>query len=502
MSVTLDQIYDVVDARTLEILSQRRRVKGVRRRGWLVRRALLTADLVSLTASFLFAEWMFGAGAGGTGHFNQLGEHGLFVLSLPAWVVAAKLYGLYDRDEERTDHSTTDDFAGVFHLVTVITWLIVAIAYLTPVANPELPKLLLFWAAAVTTIPLARVGARAYCRRQIHYLQNTVIVGAGEVGQSLACRLLKHPEYGLNLVGFVDSMPREQMPGLEYLALLGAPADLPELVPLLDIERAIFAFSSDGHFEMLELARELNDLDVQVDIVPRLFEVVGPGVSVNAVEGMPVIGLPPLRLSSSSKLIKRVMDIIGIGVVLVFLGPVLVVAAVLIKLDSPGPVFFRQVRMGLRGEVFSIWKFRTMAANAENAKDHVRHLNIHLLPGGDARMFKIPDDPRITRVGRILRRYSIDELPQIFNVLVGEMSLVGPRPLILEEDLYVEDWGRRRLDLKPGMTGLWQVLGRSDIPFSEMVRLDYLYVTGWSLFADVRLILRTVPTLFGPRNAY
>jgi lipopolysaccharide/colanic/teichoic acid biosynthesis glycosyltransferase len=136
-----------------------------------------------------------------------------------------------------------------------------------------------------------------------------------------------------------------------------------------------------------------------------------------------------------------------------------------------------------------------MTADADARKDEVAHLNKHAVNGGDARMFKVPDDPRVTRLGRLLRRYSVDELPQLLNVLKGDMSLVGPRPLILDEDQHVADWGRKRLDLKPGMTGLWQVLGRSEIPFQEMVRLDYLYVTGWSMWRDLRLIVQTIPAL-------
>jgi lipopolysaccharide/colanic/teichoic acid biosynthesis glycosyltransferase len=141
-----------------------------------------------------------------------------------------------------------------------------------------------------------------------------------------------------------------------------------------------------------------------------------------------------------------------------------------------------------------------MSVDADARKAEVTHLNQHAQNGGDPRMFKIPDDPRVTRVGHVLRRTSIDELPQIFNVLVGQMSLVGPRPLILDEDQYVQDWARRRLDLKPGMTGLWQVLGRSDIPFDEMVKLDYRYVTSWSLRNDLQLIGRTIPAVLGRRK--
>ena len=157
--------------------------------------------------------------------------------------------------------------------------------------------------------------------------------------------------------------------------------------------------------------------------------------------------------------------------------------------------------MGLDNRPFRIWKFRTMEADADLRKQQVAHLNRHAGEGGDPRMFKISDDPRVTRVGRVLRKYSIDELPQLINVLRGEMSLVGPRPLILEEDSHVDGWARRRLDLRPGITGVWQVLGRSAIPFEEMVRLDYRYVKTWSLWNDLRLILQTFPALMRGERA-
>ncbi|MBA3295769.1 MAG: sugar transferase, partial [Acidobacteria bacterium] len=177
--------------------------------------------------------------------------------------------------------------------------------------------------------------------------------------------------------------------------------------------------------------------------------------------------------------------------------------ALAIRIESRGGIFFRQSRIGLGGQSFSIFKFRTMVRDAEEQKHRLAVLNKHARPGGDARMFKVPSDPRITRVGAYLRRYSLDELPQLLNVLRGEMSLVGPRPLIPEEDVHVAEWGRRRLDLKPGITGLWQTLGRSEIPFDEMVRLDYRYVTSWSLWNDLKLLCRTVPALVGKgKGAY
>jgi exopolysaccharide biosynthesis polyprenyl glycosylphosphotransferase len=334
------------------------------------------------------------------------------------------------------------------------------------------------------------------------YVQNAVIVGAGDVGQLVARKLILHREYGINLVGFVDAEPKEQRPDLEHLTILGDPTDLPELVELLDVERVIVAFSKEADGELIELIRTLNALDVQIDIVPRFFDVLGPCADVHAVGGLSLLGLTPLRLSRWSRSMKRGMDVTGAAAGLVLLAPLLALIAFLVKLDSRGPVLFRQTRMGAGERTFEILKFRTMGLDAEARKAEIAHLNVHARDGGDPRMFKVPDDPRVTRLGRFLRRWSLDELPQLINVLKGEMSLVGPRPLILAEHRYVEEWAKKRLDLKPGVTGLWQTVGRSDIPFEEMVQLDYRYVTGWSLMTDVKLVLRTIPTLFRESPAH
>jgi lipopolysaccharide/colanic/teichoic acid biosynthesis glycosyltransferase len=200
-------------------------------------------------------------------------------------------------------------------------------------------------------------------------------------------------------------------------------------------------------------------------------------------------------------LIKRSFDLVLSALGLIVLAPLFLVIGVLIKLDSRGPIFFRQPRMGCNDRVFRIYKFRTMTTDAEERKPELSHLNRHAQHGGDPRMTKIPNDPRVTRVGRVLRRFSLDEFPQLINVLTGEMSLVGPRPLILDEDQHVKDWARRRILIRPGITGLWQVLGSSNIPFDEMVKLDYRYVTHWSLWLDLKLILRTIPAVLRPRTA-
>jgi lipopolysaccharide/colanic/teichoic acid biosynthesis glycosyltransferase len=234
---------------------------------------------------------------------------------------------------------------------------------------------------------------------------------------------------------------------------------------------------------------------VHVDIVPRLFDVTGPNVHVHSVEGVPLLGLAPTNLSRSSRAIKRAFDIAFATIALTLLGPVLLVIGLWVRLDSTGPAIFRQTRVGQDSRPFQILKFRTMVADAEDRKDELSHLNKHARPGGDDRMFKIEDDPRVTGSGRILRRYFIDELPQLVNVLRGEMSVIGPRPLIVDEASHATELSLRRLQLKPGMTGPWQVLGRSEIPFGEMVQLDYIYVTSWSLGYDIRLLFHTLPLL-------
>ena len=477
-----------VDAQTLDLLERR---KPLRRRGWLVRRALLTADVVGLFTAFLITELVLRSRPVPNNQISQLGEYILFFAALPLWVVAAKLYGLYDRDEERTNHSTADDFAGVFQLMTINMWLIQVTAYVVEFGHPDILKLVVFWLLSITFVSLARAGGRAICRRQLAYIQNTVIIGSGAAARALAERILRHPEYGLNLVGLVTTDGDDGAACEPHLAVLGKVEQVPEVVSLLDVDRVVVAceWESDP-----DLIRSLNGMGVQVDIVPRFHEVISSDIGIHMIEGMPVIGLPAFSLSRSSALLKRWMDILGATVGLIVLSPLMLAVALAVKLDSSGPALFRQVRMGADDQPFRILKFRTMRADAEDRKSSLAHLSKYACDSG-RKLFKIENDPRVTRVGGVLRRTSIDELPQLWNVLRGDMSLVGPRPLILEEQAQVRDWERKRLGLRPGMTGLWQVLGRDDIPFAEMLRLDYLYVTNWTVGGDVRLLLRTVPVM-------
>jgi exopolysaccharide biosynthesis polyprenyl glycosylphosphotransferase len=472
-------------------------------RGALIRWTLTATDCVALAVAFAVVEVLFPAPAGGAASdaVPPTTEVIVFLATLPAWLVVAKLIGLYDRDQQRADHSTTDDLVGIFNLVTIGSWMFLAFAWLLDVGKPSFPKLLTFWSLAIVLLALGRAAGRAFCRTRRAYLQRAVVVGAGPVGQAVARKFVHHPEYGVKLVGFVDCAAPE--PSADGLPMLGSPERLPEIVDELGIDRVVIAFPRESPDFTVERIRALADSRVHVDIVPSLLKVVNPQVDVHTVEGTPLIGLPPFALTRTQRRLKRAMDLLVSFVSILFLAPLFLLIAIAVKIDSRGPVLFRQLRMGTDERPFRILKFRTMRVDADDHKAEVAHLNKHATPGGDPRMFKIAGDPRSTRVGRSLRRYSLDELPQFFNVIKGDMTLVGPRPLILDEDQYVAGWARKRLELRPGMTGLWQVLGRNEIPFGEMIQLDYTYVTSWSLWLDCRLLLRTVPlVLKGVRESY
>jgi lipopolysaccharide/colanic/teichoic acid biosynthesis glycosyltransferase len=246
---------------------------------------------------------------------------------------------------------------------------------------------------------------------------------------------------------------------------------------------------------MLEFVRAAKAVGVRVSLLPRVFDVVGTSVVFDELDGMTVLGVRRFGLTRSSRATKRAFDLVGATAMLVVLGPLMALIALAIKLDTRGPVLFRQTRVGRDGMLFRICKFRTMVDDAESLKEELRVLNE--AAGG---LFKISDDPRITRVGRLLRKTSLDELPQLFNVVRGDMSLVGPRPLVRDEDELVTGLDRRRLSLTPGMTGHWQILGSSRVPLPEMVKIDYLYVAGWSLWTDLKILLRTVPYMLRRRG--
>jgi exopolysaccharide biosynthesis polyprenyl glycosylphosphotransferase len=274
-----------------------------------------------------------------------------------------------------------------------------------------------------------------------------------------------------------------------------AVADARELVRRLKIQRVIIAPHTPAGGETLDLMRAFGATGARVSVIPALLQVVGSAVEFDDVHGVAVLGVRSFSLSRSSRIVKRMFDVLAATLGLAVAAPAMAVTALLVKLTSRGPIFFRQERVGRGGRPFELLKFRSMCVDAEERKAELAAHN-QAAEG----FFKIADDPRITRLGRVLRKTNLDELPQLLNVLRGEMSLVGPRPLIPQEDRRVVGWHRRRLELTPGMTGHWQVLGSSRVPLDEMVAIDYLYVANWSLWTDVKLLLRTIPHVLRARG--
>jgi exopolysaccharide biosynthesis polyprenyl glycosylphosphotransferase len=503
IGLDLDRV--AFDDRTLSLIERRRVVEGEkrrsailgRRRGWLVRRALVTADAASLVVAYLLAKFI----ASGNGTEHPMIEFGVVLLLIPVWIIAAKLYGLYDRDEEHVDHSTVDEVVGVFHLVTLGAWFFFVVTWLAGRANPHVPRLILFWLLSVLLVICSRGLARAVARRSPLYLQNTIIIGAGHIGQLAARKLLQHPEYGINLIGFVDSHPRPRRPELDHLALVGPPERLTEIIGVLDVERVIIAFSEASHEELLKTIRELRKLDVQIDVVPRLFEIVGPKAGIHAFEGLALVGLPPASMSPSSRLLKRSVDYVVALAMLVTLAPLMALLAIAIRLDSPGPVLFRQRRLGRDMQPFTVLKFRTMRVDTDE-EEHRRYIEstlTHAAAPNANGLYKLDRASSVTRIGRLLRMTSLDELPQLFNVLAGEMSLVGPRPCLDYETEGFAEHHFERFLMPPGLTGLWQVTARAKSTFGEAIDMDVEYVRGWSLSLDIRLLLKTPFSLFRMR---
>jgi lipopolysaccharide/colanic/teichoic acid biosynthesis glycosyltransferase len=246
--------------------------------------------------------------------------------------------------------------------------------------------------------------------------------------------------------------------------------------------------------ELVNSVRQIRDAGLKVSVLPRHARVAGSAVALDRLDGITLLGVQRFHITRSSRALKRGFDVVGSVIALVLISPLLAAIAIAIRVDSPGPILFRQRRAGRDGQYFEMFKFRSMYDGADRDRGALDHLN-----EADG-VFKLREDPRVTRVGRVLRRHSLDELPQLVNVLRGDMSLVGPRPLPLEEDRLIQGWKRRRLELRPGITGPWQLLGPTRSSLREMANLDNQYVADWSLWNDVRILLLTVPHVIGRRG--
>jgi exopolysaccharide biosynthesis polyprenyl glycosylphosphotransferase len=341
-------------------------------------------------------------------------------------------------------------------------------------------------------IVMRMVQTRAY--RAGIGAERVIVVGNNTLARMLMQMLAQRPELGCQVLGFVDDNP-----GRDFgrFRALGTMDHLPTLTTELQADRVIVALPAARHQEIMQVLDQCQENGVGLSLVPDLFELRLSHVSMDTVAGIPLLELREARIGLGNLFVKRALDIALSTIGLVGLLPVLSLLALAIKLDSAGPVFYAQTRLGKDGNPFQCLKFRSMQEGADQQQADLEHLNEAQGP-----IFKMRDDPRLTRVGRFLRRMSLDEVPQLLNVLRGEMSLVGPRPPLPSEVERYEEWHHRRLEVVPGITGLWQVSGRSELSFDEMVMLDIYYIENWSLTLDIQIIARTLPTVLAARGAF
>jgi exopolysaccharide biosynthesis polyprenyl glycosylphosphotransferase len=443
------------------------RPAAARARERFARRMLGVADIAAATVTLAICVVALG------GEQDRLPAPAVIVAAIGC-VALAKALGLYERDELTIEPSTLDEVPRLFQLTTL--WALTVWLAGEPVLGGVLGRdqVLALWGGMTVAIVLGRIVARTITQRATP-ADRCLLVGEHEACMRAERKIREADGANARLVTIITSDEADH----ERKAL-------DAIFQRPDLHRLIVAPGPGEQAGILDLVRAAKAVGLKVSVVPRMLEVVGSSVVFDDVEGMTLLGVRRFGLSRSSRVLKRATDLVGAAIGLVLLAPLLAVIAAAIKLDSRGPVLFRQQRVGHDGCKFPMLKFRTMVDGAERQKAALRHRN-----EADG-LFKIADDPRITRVGRVLRRTSLDELPQLWNVLRGQMSLVGPRPLVPEDDQRVEGWYRRRLHLSPGMTGRWQVLGSARIPLREMVKLDYLYAANWSLWLDVKILLRTL----------
>ena len=454
------------------------------RRDYHMRRALALSDLLCLLAALTAALALRG---GSQGHPRW--EYLLYgLVTLPAWLVLLNMYGLYERDAKRVSHSTIDDVPALFHTLLVGCLLLWGWFAVAAPSKLVFATILLFGVAALALILTGRAVTRAGF---VHLVapERVLLIGAGEPSRALIKKMRSSARLHLEPVGMLAcDRDSAHVLGLTRLGYLDE-VNLRHVMAEHGVGRVVVADAEVNSERLLAVLRDCRSTGVKVSLLPGTFSALGPLTEVDDVQGITVLGVNPPALSRSSMVAKRALDVVGAATSGLLVLPLMALLAIAIKLDSRGTALYRQERIGKDGRRFRMLKLRTMVADAEARRADLLHQS------KDPGWLHIDHDPRITRVGRLLRLASLDELPQLWNVLKGEMSLVGPRPLIATEDRMVDGWARERLDLTPGLTGLWQVLGRTSIPFDEMVKLDYLYVTNWSLWGDIRLILRTLPVV-------
>lgn len=363
-------------------------------------------------------------------------------------------------------------------------------------------RALYVYAALLIAILLA--GSRAaqrlayvYLRKRGMGVDRVLIVGAGELGRALMRNIVAQPDLAYQVVGFVDDDPERGSTDIGRFKALGGTDKLPDLLRDMLVDEVIVTLPWTAREKIIAMIELCQRSGIAAKVVPDLFQLSLSYVAIDDVGGVPLLGVRETKMGLVDSAIKRSIDIVVGGLLLIIAAPIMLIVAILIRVDSPGPIIFSQKRMGRGGRAFCQHKFRSMRVGAEEERTRLRNLNEATGP-----IFKIRNDPRLTRLGRFIRRTSLDELPQLFNVLRGEMSLVGPRaPLPTEVEQY-QNWHRRRLEVPQGMTGLSQVSGRSELTFDEQVMLDIYYIENWTPWLDLWIILKTIPTVLLARGAY
>jgi exopolysaccharide biosynthesis polyprenyl glycosylphosphotransferase len=462
---------------------------GARRRGSVLRRMLATGDWLTLVATLCIV----------TAASPQTDIGTLFWATMfsPIWIVVLKLHGLYDNDHRRIRHSTLDEISSLVSAAALGTLALDGLLALSPVGPLAATSAIAVGLGAL----LGSFASRAVLRFFWHRLAGAatgIVVGPAAAVGIVARRVATHPETRLHLVGYLS--PRGEDGGQAApagLPRLGSIADISRIAREREVERVIVTEQEMSEPAAERLIEQCKAAGLALTLLPQHFGLLGPGIELNRLAELPVLDFRFSDPPRSTVALKRGMDLVVGGALLALLSPLLLAIALLILLDSGGPVLFRQRRVGKDGKPFTVLKFRTMVQGAEQQLGEL--VDLEKL---DEPAFKIADDPRITRAGRRLRRYSFDELPQFINVVRGEMSLVGPRP---EEEAVValyDERQRLRLAVKPGMTGPMQVYGRADLTFEERLAMERDYLDNISVAGDLAILLRTPAAIVRGDGAY
>jgi exopolysaccharide biosynthesis polyprenyl glycosylphosphotransferase len=418
------------------------------------------------------------------------------ILSLLLLIV----YGMHRLYAHPRGRSWFDESATIFSGTMTGIMLMIVVIYFVPELSFSRG---LFPLAALTIFPLLALSrlvkqvVLSQFRRRGVGVRQVLVVGAGEVGRTVMRTIVARPELGYRVAGFVDDDPDKGENDMGRIKALGSLNRLPALINEREIDLVVITLPWMYHRKILRVVRQCERHNVQPYIVPDLLQITINQVGIEHLGEVPMIGLREAPITRGWRVAKRVFDIFFSLAVLLLGAPVWLLIALAIRLDSPGPAIYTQIRLGESERPFLFLKFRTMCRDAEEQKEALIEEN-----GTDRRLFKIKEDPRVTRVGRWLRKHSLDEIPQFINVLRGDMSVVGPRPAIPREVQFYLPWHRGRLDVPAGITGMWQVSGRSDLSFDEAALLDIWYAENWSFLLDLEIMLKTVGVMLWGLGAY